>query len=277
MEHGDLVDGWVVSQQRRALSPNTVTHRRTAVRAFARWLAPRGLVQAARQDIDGFLDERALRPQSRRVWISDLSSFYGWAVAEGFLDESPTAQILRPRTPRRLPRPAPSATLAPALAAAPQPLRSWIVLAAYQGLRCQEIAGLEREDIVDESGLLRVVHGKGARERLLPLHPLVLETLMTLPLPRGGPLFPSQRRPSLSPAALSNAFNRGLREFEVGATAHQLRHWFGTNLYAATHDLRLTQEMLGHASPATTAIYAAFDPYAARHAVAALTFDGESQ
>jgi len=38
-------------------------------------------------------------------------------------------------------------------------------------------------------------------------------------------------------------------------TAHQLRHWFGTNLYAQSHDIRITQEMLGHASSATTAIY----------------------
>lgn len=59
-------------------------------------------------------------------------------------------------------------------------------------------------------------------------------------------------------------------DLEIEATMHQTRHWFGTQLYIATRDLRLVQEMMGHASPSTTAGYAAFASDTADAAVAAL-------
>jgi integrase/recombinase XerC len=57
----------------------------------------------------------------------------------------------------------------------------------------------------------------------------------------------------------------------IDATGHQLRHWFGTGIYAATHDIRLTQELLGHQSPNTTAGYVAWAAVDAGPAVASLT------
>jgi integrase len=59
-------------------------------------------------------------------------------------------------------------------------------------------------------------------------------------------------------------------EIGIRATAHQLRHWFATNVFAIGHDLRLTQELLGHADPSTTAIYTAFDRGGASKAVMGL-------
>jgi integrase len=55
-----------------------------------------------------------------------------------------------------------------------------------------------------------------------------------------------------------------------GTTAQQLRHWFGTGIYAVSHDIRLTQELLGHQSPNTTAIYVAWAAVDAAPAVASL-------
>jgi len=78
-----------------------------------------------------------------------------------------------------------------------------------------------------------------------------------------------------SPQRVSVEFNRFFRSAQVDCTAHQLRHWFGTHLYSSTKDLRLTQEMLGHASPTTTSIYTAFDRTGAAEAVAALTLRRE--
>jgi site-specific recombinase XerD len=75
-----------------------------------------------------------------------------------------------------------------------------------------------------------------------------------------------------SPVDVSHHFNRFLRSAGVTGSAHTLRHWFGTNLYAQSHDIRLTQEMLGHASVITTAIYTAFDQRAAGEAVSAISF-----
>ena len=68
---------------------------------------------------------------------------------------------------------------------------------------------------------------------------------------------------------MSEVIRAYLRGIGVDATAHQLRHWFATGVYGATHDIRVTQE-LGHASPNTTAIYVAFSAIDARAAVASL-------
>jgi Phage integrase family len=72
---------------------------------------------------------------------------------------------------------------------------------------------------------------------------------------------------------LSQHFNKWLREAGVDATANRLRHWFGMNVYQQTRDLRLTQELLGHAEPQTTAVYCAYDRSAAAKVVGTLGFE----
>jgi integrase len=121
-----------------------------------------------------------------------------------------------------------------------------------------------------------VVYAKGGKERSLPLHPEVLLALKALPMPRTGWIFNRPRGGSYSPTQLSQNFNAFLKRScgDTAPTAHQLRHWFGTNLYAQSHDIRMTQEMLGHASPATTAIYTAFDRRAAAAAIGNMTLNG---
>jgi integrase len=56
----------------------------------------------------------------------------------------------------------------------------------------------------------------------------------------------------------------------INATAHQLRHWFGSEVYANTHDIRVTQELLGHSSPAVTAGHVAYSSVDGAAAVASL-------
>jgi len=70
---------------------------------------------------------------------------------------------------------------------------------------------------------------------------------------------------------VSLAISAYLRRLGVPASAHQLRHWFGTSIYGSTHDLRLTQELMGHQSPVTTAGYTAWSPDVGVTAVTALS------
>ena len=81
-----------------------------------------------------------------------------------------------------------------------------------------------------------------------------------------------RRRGRYTPQAMSYYFNKFLREHEVPTRAHQFRHWFATNLYGTSNDLRLTQELMGHSNPATTAIYTAFNRNGAAAAIAELSF-----
>ena len=274
MTNAELIAAHHVDQERRGTLPNSIAKRDKNMVTFARYLGERSLLDARSDDVERFLDARELAASTRYAWLSHLHRFYDWTLRADLGTVDPTARIVRPKLRRRLPRPAATTELRSALVQA-QPLhRCWLLLAAYMGLRCQEIAGVRREDVLEDEGLLRVVKGKGGVERLIPLHPEILDALRALPMPRHGWVFTGARGGPYSPEHLSHDFNAFLRAAGVHATAHQLRHWFGTNLYAQTHDIRLTQEMLGHADLATTAIYTAFDRQGATAAIRAMNFTG---
>ena len=138
-----------------------------------------------------------------------------------------------------------------------------LVLAAYEGCRAVELARLDRADVLDTADPpVLIVHGKGDKERLLPLAPAVLDELRRYGMPKQGPVFP--RRDGQvghnTATRISNIVSEYLHDQHLPMTLHQCRHRFATDAYRASHDLRLVQELLGHANPATTAGYAAFAP-----------------
>ena len=144
-----------------------------------------------------------------------------------------------------------------------------MTFAAYAGLRVGEIAALHRRDIDD--GTIFVADGKGGHQRVIPIHPVV-GAMLDDELPASGWLFPPvYGRPGHVPAKLVSAVcSQWLRKNDCAVSLHQFRHWFGTTVYAVSLDLRVTQELMGHSSPTTTAGYAAHSPAAAVSAVAAL-------
>jgi integrase/recombinase XerC len=112
--------------------------------------------------------------------------------------------------------------------------------------------------------------GKGGKERIVPLHPDVMEALRCLPMPKSGAIFSRPRGGRFGPAEMSEAIRDYLHFLGIDASGHQLRHWFATEVYANTHDIRVTQELLGHQSPQTTAGYVAYSHVAAAEAVGTL-------
>jgi site-specific recombinase XerD len=271
----ELVARYVLALRRRNLAPTSIKAIEGRLRTFAR--AHRGsFATATRGSVEALLDKRGLSPRSRYWWLSCLHGFYAWAIDEELLDVDPTAKISRPKLTKNLPRPMPEADVARALAGAEPMMRCWLLLGAFGGLRCQEIAGLSVADVDVEHGVLRVVFGKGRKERAVPLHPEVLESLQALPMPASGFVFRrAQRRDRYPAAQLVQELNAYLRSLGIKSTAHSLRHAFATAFYNETHDLRLTQELMGHESPSTTAIYTAPDWTVAGPAVAALRVRSE--
>src|SRR5882672_2286390 len=179
----------------------------------------------------------------------------------------------RPKLPRRLPRPIPEDRLLVALEAAGGRVRAYLFLAAFAGLRAAEIAGLRREDIREGGGQpVIVVTGKGRKERVLPLAPVLLAELRLYGLAPAGFVFGRFGDPAraVSPATVSSMSNEYLHGLGFTETLHTLRHRFASRCYQLSLDLRLVQEMLGHSSPTTTAGYAAFAPDAASAVVARL-------
>lgn len=263
-----LLRAWTLDMERRHLAQGTIRRRQLVIRSVMREVGdPRDITA---DDLERWLDQRRLGPRARYGWISHLAAFYRWAQSRGHLAGDPTSQMIRPKLDRLLPRPIADDDLALALELAPTAeMRAWLTLMAYGGLRCMEVAGLDRANVIESHGVLRVL-GKGRRERVVPMHPLVVEALHAHGLPRVGPVF---RRPHGSPwpaAKVSRRVSLFFASIGVDATAHQLRHWFGTKVQSSCGDLRVTQELMGHATPSTTAGYAAFSDSAAASAVRAL-------
>lgn len=127
-------------------------------------------------------------------------------------------------------------------------------LAAEAGLRRAEIARIHSRDLVDDLlGWSLVVHGKGGRERVVPLPvPLALELRGYGP----GYVFPGADRGHLSARWVGKLVSRALPR---PWTTHTLRHRFATRAYQLERDLLAVQTLLGHASPVTTQRYVAQD------------------
>ena len=136
------------------------------------------------------------------------------------------------------------------------------MLAGWAGLRAKEIALLRRECVLDAAAtpvlLVAWDATKGHFERVVPMSGFVLGEVVPY-LPRSGWVFrrgDGGRGPN-RPSRVSHLAADYLHGAGIPATLHQLRHWFGTEVYRLTKDLRLVQELLGHQDPATTAGYAA--------------------
>lgn len=262
------LDGFALDERRRGLAESTIERRRYSLCAFERWLG-RSVLTATTDEVQRFLDGRGLSARGRYAWLSNLHCFYRWAVGEGLVDVDPCAVIVRPRLPRLLPRPVSDEQLARAIRLVSPAGRVAVCLAAFGGLRCCELAGLERGDLDLASGTMRVL-GKGSVERRVPIHPVVLVAIDRARLPHVGRLLRRRDGRAHSGGSMSRWLGQELRGAGVDASAHQLRHWFGTATYRSSGDLRVVQELLGHASPTTTAVYVAWSPVAAQAAVRSL-------
>lgn len=255
----------------RGLRPSTIDQRRRHIERFIRKMGVSPL-DASPEQCEHWFVTLTCSGAARGVELSHLRSYILWGVKYGHIEKDPTLRLDAPRRRRRLPRPIGADRLASALNNAQSSPRLYVclTLAAYSGLRCLEIATLRWED-VNESSMLCT--GKGGHQRRIPLHPKVSEALAMLPADDGTYVIPRcdgwKDRP-LHAGRVSGMINSYLHELGIPDTAHTLRHRFGTEFYRASKDLRLTQELMGHASPTTTAIYAAADMDSAAALVAGL-------
>lgn len=257
MKADEVFDKHRANMRRRGLLPATIRKRFEVLALWQRWCVTHGrpLLHADEGDVQAWLDSRRLVDKTRHCYLSHLGSFYRWAAAEGHAPGDPTARIVRPRLRRRLPRPVSDNDLALAIRRADPRMRAILCLMAYGGLRCIEVSNLDVEDVLEADGVMRV-RGKGDHERMVPIHPEVHAALRSWGVPRSGALFRSKvTGERLSPARVSHHVSEFLHGEGLPVTAHQLRHWFGTKMTEQA-GLRVAQELMGHADPATTAIYA---------------------
>lgn len=207
-----------------------------------------------------------------------LRGWHCYLVDRGFREDDPTSTLRPPRQRRRLPRPRRRDEAVAIEAAAATAGAMWdavVALMLYAGLRVGECRGLRWVDL--DGDFVHIV-GKGGVQRVVPLHPAVVAALRRWRrwCPDPSWVFPSPRRAGrpVSTAYLRAGVARiGEAAGVAGLTPHQLRHTFATAVLEGRGDLREVQELLGHASVATTQIYTHVRSERLRRAVNTLDYD----
>jgi site-specific recombinase XerD len=294
------LDRFLRSLAARDTSAHTQRAYATAVGTYLGWLADRGADwrKPSRTDLRAYLavlgEGHARSTVAQR--LAAIRAFHRWATRNDLAPGDPWGAIATPRLPRRLPRvleidqvgrllavidadlaapPGPDPDRASARMALALRDRALVETAYAAGLRISELASADLASLDLRRGEIRVL-GKGRKERIGLLGRPARDALAAY-LEDGRPVLLSRRptdEPRLTEIFLNHAGNplgvRGLRfrldllrrraGLPVGVSPHTLRHSFATHLLDGGADLRVVQELLGHANLATTQIYTHVSP-----------------
>jgi integrase/recombinase XerD len=268
----------------RGLSDNTIAAYRRDLTRFVAFLAKRGVRAPGSlrtEDVRSFVasvsagvhgpDVRPYAAATVTRALSSVRSFTSFLVREEVLERDPAIPVARPRLPRRLPHPLTveevERLLASIDASTPAGSRDRAVLELLYGagLRISELTGLDIDDVDLEEGAVRVL-GKGGKQREVPIGRAAREALGA---------YVAHGRPSLATSRSRGALFLGTRGGRLArqtcarllaiqarragldrpVSLHTLRHSFATHLLEGGADVRVVQELLGHASVATTQVY----------------------
>lgn len=305
----DSGSAWRLHEFGRFLGARSAATRRaycTDVAGFAEWAgrggaaAPQAVTRLLLRRYLSYLATRGYARASVARKAASLRAYFNWCRRQGFVDEDPASRLSAPSAEGRLPqvlshrdvetlldgsRPQagargtqPGGRADEALAAA-FTLRDEAVLELLYaaGVRVSELCGLDR-DAVDLAARAVTVLGKGAKERRLPVHVRCADALarwlehgrpvVARPESPGAAVFLNRRGNRLGPRDVRRILDR---RAPVPTHPHALRHTAATHLLDGGADLRVVQELLGHANLRTTQIYThvsrerLIDAYAAAH------------
>jgi integrase len=247
------------------LSPATIDVRCYHLRRLARETRRRTPWTVTTADLLAWMNAHRWGRETARSVRNSLRRFWAWAVATGQVKRNVADGLPPIAPPFSLPRPAAPAVVADAIEHGDARVVVMLRLANELGMRRGEVTVVHpRHDVVrDAAGWSLIVHGKGARNRILPLPDDLAALLRAAP---DGYLFPGLTDGHLSPHWVGTLVSQALRD---GTTMHQLRHLCATEIHDQTRDLRLVQTILGHASLATTQRYVAVNEATLRTALQA--------
>ena len=262
----------------RGLSKNTLSAYRNYLEKYFGFLEKRSRdpLSATSKDVEDFsLDiARALSASSRARLLASLRGYHKFLVLENQRNDDPTKRLRSPKLPMRLPKALSQQEVMQLIeASGPAPddesadylrlrNRAIVELMYSTGARVSEIVGLDLDE-VDDSGLMRV-RGKGSKDRLVPVGSYAkaaLDAYLVRSRPvlssRGSAraLFLNQRGARLSRQSIWEIIQKAAEGLGKEVSPHSLRHSFATHLLEGGADVRVVQELLGHASVTTTQIY----------------------
>lgn len=286
----------------RGLSANTVAAYRRDLDRYARWCDNRGLTDlgdietthvadfagSLRRGDDG---ERSLAASSAARVVVAVRTFHRFAVLEGWTAHDPAADVAPPSIPLRLPKALPYASIEQLIAASGDPAtsigsrdRALVEFLYGTGTRISEVISLDVDDVDLDSGVVTVT-GKGNKQRRLPIGQAARSAVSDYLVrgrpalaaggggrARGGPaLFLGVRGGRLSRQGAWEVIRAAARAADLGGDVgpHTLRHSYATHLMEGGADVRVVQELLGHASVTTTQMYTLVTADALREVYAA--------
>ena len=262
----------------RGLSKNTLSAYRNDLERYFAFLEKRSLdpQSASSKDVEDFSISvvSELSASSRARLMASLRGYHKFLVMENLRLDDPTKRIRAPKLALRLPKALSQSEVMQLIeASGPAPddesadylrlrNRAIVELMYSTGARVSEIVGLDLDE-VDDSGLMRV-RGKGSKERLVPVGSYAKAALDAY-LVRSRPilsskgsaraLFLNKRGSRLSRQSIWEIIQKAAEGLGKEVSPHSLRHSFATHLLEGGADVRVVQELLGHASVTTTQIY----------------------
>jgi integrase/recombinase XerD len=293
----------------RGLAPNTVESYRRDLRRYADLLAARGKTSPGdvrTADVAAFLaalragdeDHSALAISSAGRAVVAVRGLHAFALAQGMCGDDPARDVAPPAPPRRLPKAISVGEVERLLEAAgstedpdPRVLRDRALLEFLYGTgaRISEVVGLDIADLDLSADPSVLLSGKGGKQRFVPVGSYAVRALEAY-LVRGRPALAAGARRPHNAVFLNARGGRLTRQGawgvlgeaadrcgQLGVSPHTLRHSFATHLLDGGADIRVVQELLGHASVTTTQVYTLVtvdklrEVYAAAHPRA---FDG---
>lgn len=261
------IEGWTDTLRAAGLSAQTIKSRRYKMVHLAALFMPSGPEDVTTEQIVQVFARQQWKPETRKAYRNTISSFFRWLHKSGRRSDDPSLDVPRVKKPHAHPRPCPDRYIAVAMEMATSSERLMIRLGAECGLRRGEIAAVHSDDVVaDSAGRSLIVRGKGDKQRIVPLP----DDLACIIMDARGYLFPGRFGGHVEESYIGDHISRLLPD---GYAAHTLRHRFATTAYAATHDLFVVAELLGHESVETTEHYVAMPDGRLREATTAVRLD----
>lgn len=258
------INGWTDTLRAAGLSAQTIKSRRYKMVHLATLLMPSGPEDVTTEQIVQAFARQQWKPETRKAYRNTISSFFRWLHKSCRRSDDPSLDVPRVKKPHAHPRPCPDRYIAAAMEKATSSEKLMIRLGAECGLRRGEIARVHSDDVVaDSTGRSLIVRGKGDKQRIVPLP----DDLAGIIMDARGYLFPGRFGGHVEESYIGDHISRLLPD---GYAAHTLRHRFATTAYAATHDLFVVAELLGHESVETTEHYVAMPDGRLREAMAAV-------
>jgi integrase/recombinase XerC len=218
------------------------------------------------------LHRQGLAGKSLSRWLSAMRSFFEFAIRKQWIKNNPADAIQAPKSPKKLPKTLDVDQTAKFVEVVGESTlatrdRAMLELMYSSGLRLAEVVGLNLQDI-DLSDSMVTVLGKGSKTRMLPIGSHAIAALKIWLVDRKqflkdeeSALFITQRGKRITPRAVQMRMQQlSLQQgMDTPVHPHMLRHSFASHMLESSSDLRLVQEMLGHANISTTQIYTHLD------------------